>query len=75
MWVSAYIHTNPAKDGFVKNLQDYKWSSYNDYALERNLPIIYKNLIVDLFEDKKNFKKQTFSLVSENKLSRGILDI
>ena len=47
MWTSAYIHMNAVKDGLVKNPKDYDWSSYNDYALKRNLPIVCK-------EDRKS---------------------
>ena len=26
-----YIHQNPVKAGIVKNMEEYRWSSYNDY--------------------------------------------
>ena len=58
MWASAYIHTNAVKDGLVKHPKDYKWSSYNDYAFDRNLPIVNKELILGIFGDKKNFIEQ-----------------
>ena len=58
MWTSSYIHTNAVKDGLVKHSKDYKWSSYNDYAFDRNLPIVTKDLIIGTFEDKKNFIEQ-----------------
>lgn len=67
MWTSAYIHMNPVKDKIVKHPEDYKWSSYNDYTLDRNLPIVYRDLTMGLFEGKENFKKQTFSLASNVK--------
>lgn len=74
MWTSSYIHMNPVKDGIVKNPYQYKWSSYNDFVSERNLPIIYKQFFLDLFGSKDNFIKETFSLESNNLTSRGILD-
>ena len=58
MWTSSYIHTNAVKDGLVKHPKDYKWSSYNDYAFDRNLPIVSKDLIFGTFGDKKNFIEQ-----------------
>ena len=58
MWVSSYIHTNVVKDGLVKHPKDYKWSSYNDYAFDRNLPIVTKDLILGTFGDKENFIEQ-----------------
>lgn len=59
MWTSSYIHTNAVKDGLVKHPGEYKWSSYNDYAVERNLSIVTKDLILGTFGDKKNFIDQT----------------
>jgi len=58
MWISSYIHTNAVKDKLVKHPKDYKWSSYNDYAYDRNLPIINKDLLLSTFGDKKNFIEQ-----------------
>jgi hypothetical protein len=31
-----YIHNNPLKAGLVKNLDDYLWSSYQNFYLENN---------------------------------------
>ncbi|MCX6752480.1 MAG: transposase [Candidatus Nomurabacteria bacterium] len=59
MWTSAYIHMNPVKDKIVKHPSEYLWSSYNDYASDRNLPIINKELLIGTFGDINNFKKQT----------------
>ncbi|MFA5888989.1 MAG: transposase [Candidatus Paceibacterota bacterium] len=61
MWTSAYIHMNPVKDGIVKSPEKYKWSSYNDYVEERNLPIVTKDLLLDLFGDKNVFKEETLN--------------
>lgn len=58
MWISSYIHTNAVKDGLVKHPREYKWSSYNDYAFDRNLPIVTKDLILGTFGDKKSFIEQ-----------------
>lgn len=32
-----YIHQNPVKAGLVKYIEDYKWSSYNEYIDEPKL--------------------------------------
>ena len=61
MWTSSYIHMNPVKDGLVKNPEDYKWSSYNDFTEERNLPITYKKLLISTFGNKNNFIKETLN--------------
>ena len=76
MWTSAYIHTNAVKDGLVKHPSQYKWSSYNDFASDRNLPIVCKDLILELFCDQNGFEKETTRLISEEKsMSRGVLDM
>ncbi len=61
MWLSSYIHMNPVKDGLVKYPSEYKWSSYNNFALNGDLPIINKELLLGTFGDIDNFKKQTSS--------------
>lgn len=62
MWTSSYVHMNPVKDKLVSKPSDYLWSSYNDYAQNRNLPIINKDLILKIFGSKKDFIEQTFTL-------------
>jgi REP element-mobilizing transposase RayT len=59
MWTSSYIHMNPVKDGLVKHPKDYKWSSYNDYFSNRNLPIVNKEFLIETFGDVNNLIEQT----------------
>jgi putative transposase len=59
MWTSAYIHMNPVKDKLVKQPFEYLWSSYNDYAYDRNLPIVTKELLIETFGNQNNLRKQT----------------
>ncbi|MBI3934562.1 MAG: transposase [Acidobacteria bacterium] len=33
----AYMHLNPVRKGLVKRPEDWKWSSYNNFALDRAL--------------------------------------
>jgi len=61
MWATSYIHMNPVKSNLVTKPEEYNWSSYNDYADDRNLPIIYKDFIIDVFENKENLIKQTLN--------------
>jgi len=61
MWVSAYIHMNPVKDGTVNSPEKYPWSSYNDFVNNRNLPIISKEFLIEVFDNSTNFKKQTLN--------------
>lgn len=61
MWTSSYIHMNPVKDKIVKYPEDYKWSSYNDFASDRNLQIVNKDFLLELFGDKKSFIEETLN--------------
>lgn len=51
--VLRYIHKNPVKAGLIKNIQEYKWSSYNEY--------IKKPVIIDA-----TFALQIFSTERKN---------
>jgi len=66
MWTSSYIHMNPVKDKLVKNPEEYKWSSYQDFASDRNLPIVYKKFLLEIFEDKKSFIKETLNFETKD---------
>lgn len=66
MWTSVYIHMNPVKDGLVNNPEKYKWSSYSDFASNRNLPIVSKELLIETFGDQKSFIKETLNFNIEN---------
>lgn len=68
MWTSAYIHMNAVKDGLVKHPSEYKWSSYNDFAGKRNLPMITKDLIISTFGNEKNFIEQTLNFSTKETL-------
>ncbi len=61
MWTSAYIHMNPVKDKLTKNPEEYKWSSYNDFASNRNLPIVDKRLLLSVFGNKNSLIQETLS--------------
>ncbi|MFZ2522717.1 MAG: transposase [Minisyncoccia bacterium] len=64
MWTSAYIHTNPLKDGLVSNINDYKWSSYIDYTSDRNFILVYRQIIEELF-DGNDFLDETINLSND----------
>ena len=67
MWASTYIHMNPVKDKLVKKPEDYKWSSYNDFASDRNLPIINKTFLLEIFGNQKSFIKETSNFNTKDK--------
>lgn len=61
MWTSAYIHMNPVKDGIVKSPEEYIWSSYKDYIEDGNLPILNKDLLLEMFNNKDSFRTETLN--------------
>lgn len=61
IWTPCYIHMNPVKDKLVKHPKDYQWSSYNDYASNRNLPVVSKEFLLETFGNVKNFIEQTLN--------------
>ncbi|HEX9666213.1 MAG TPA: transposase [Thermodesulfobacteriota bacterium] len=67
--LSAYIHLNPLRAGMVKNLKQYRWSSYLDYVSDRGkIPErLDKEFILSQFaEDTKEARKRYRSYVKEN---------
>lgn len=61
IWVSSYVHMNAVKDGIVKHPSDYEWSSYNDYASSRNIPIVNKEFLIETFGSIDNLIEQTLN--------------
>jgi len=49
-----YIHNNPVRHGFVKQMSLYPWSSY-DSILSDNPTTLKRNEVLTLFGDKENF--------------------
>jgi REP element-mobilizing transposase RayT len=66
-----YIHQNPLRAGLVKQMEDWKYSSFNDYIKIRNgnlcNQILAKNLIGF---DESNFLKESYSLIDNEKISK-----
>jgi REP element-mobilizing transposase RayT len=76
MWLSAYIHQNPATAGIVKNLEDYPYSSYLDYIGKRNSDLCEKNVILDKFknvDDYKKFVADSGPLIAQRKEIQALL--
>lgn len=55
--VSRYIHLNPLVSGIVKNLYDYKWSSYFNYLGKENTLHCFKDPILASFSSEKSYEK------------------
>lgn len=52
--VLRYIHQNPLRAGIVKNISNYKWSSYNDYLTTKDT-IINKDHIRKYFPSIESY--------------------
>ena len=58
--VLRYIHQNPVKAGLVKNVDEYKYSSYNDYINENGTLIDYEFAFSLIKKDEFiNFNKES----------------
>jgi len=51
----AYVHLNPVKHKFTSDFKSYRYSSYQAYLSEK-LSNLERGYILELFEDKENFK-------------------
>ncbi|HET7118894.1 MAG TPA: transposase [Hanamia sp.] len=52
--VTYYVHINPVHHGFVKNLEDWKFSSYNSYLSDLTTKLSKKE-IIEIFGSKNYF--------------------
>ena len=52
--IIRYIHYNPVHHRFVKDMRDWKFSSYESY-LSTKPTLLKKNVVIDLFDDIENF--------------------
>lgn len=52
--VSRYIHLNPLSSFLVKNLDEYEWSSYLEYAHNKN-GVCSKDAILSYFKSPKEY--------------------
>jgi len=77
MLVSSYIHMNPVKDKLVNKPEDYSWSSFNDFILDRNNEIITTNFLTQIFGTKDRFEKENVELYKQkmSKVPFDILDV
>jgi len=52
--LSRYIHLNPVRAGMVGKPEEYEWSSYRHYMVERNAPEwLNRNFILGYFSEKQ----------------------
>ncbi|MBP2661400.1 MAG: transposase like protein, partial [Firmicutes bacterium] len=71
-----YIHNNPVKAGIVKNMEEYKWSSYTIYTeTENQNSSIDKRFILEMFSD--DIEKSTKLFIDYSKIQddRQFIDL
>lgn len=56
MHVSRYIHLNPYVSNLVKNLEDFRYSSYPDYVGLRDNQLCNKELVLGFFKNIGEYK-------------------
>ena len=67
-----YIHSNPVKDGFAKNIEQWEYSSYNHYLYDTG-KFLNKAQVLEYFGGFDNFKQVheqpfDYSILKKNKL-------
>lgn len=72
--VLRYIHQNPLKAGMVKTVEEYKWSSYNEYLNSKN-KIINSEFILDIFNEDRNKAIELFKEFHKIENNDNCLDI
>lgn len=55
--VSRYIHLNPLVSLLVKDLKEYRWSSYKEFVQNDSRGICTKESILSFFKSPENYKQ------------------
>lgn len=55
--LSRYIHLNPLVAHLVKGLEEYKWSSYNEFLYPNFNGFCSKQIILDFFNSPEGYQK------------------
>lgn len=61
--LSRYIHLNPVASFLVKNLDEYPWSSYEEYITNKG-GFCKRQLVLDLFKSPQMYKQFILDQVS-----------
>jgi putative transposase len=69
LWLSAYIHQNPAVAGLVDDLKDYPYNSYIDYAGLREGKLSDQSFILGMLKDNRGLYKK-FVIESFDKIKK-----
>jgi len=65
--LSFYIHLNPIRAGMVKDLNDYRWSSYHDYVRLQKVHkwVLAEEILKELSESKQSAQIKYRELIIE----------
>jgi len=55
--LSRYIHLNPLVGYLIKDLEEYRWSSYKEYVGLATTNICSKNVILEQFRSSQDYKQ------------------
>ena len=55
--LSRYIHLNPVVSYITRDINSYKWSSYNEFLGTANVQICSKSIILDQFESPESYER------------------
>jgi putative transposase len=72
LWLSAYIHQNPATAGLVWDLSDWKWSSYPEYISKKRELCDMEVLMIELKhrDQYREFVENSFNEMTKVKSSK-----
>lgn len=76
----SYIHNNPVKAKIVKNANEYKYSSYNDYIYKKGIindekiELVFQTKKIDLDDFKKMHESARYSYEDYDKESEEIVE-
>lgn len=65
--LSFYIHLNPVRAGMVRELEEYKWSSYHDYVKTKKIHhwVSCEEILKGLGKDEKESRAEYRKLIRE----------
>ncbi|WP_242661503.1 transposase [Alkaliphilus metalliredigens] len=71
--VIRYIHQNPIKAGMIRNIKDYRWSSYREYSVTPK--IIDKEYVLKIFAKDNDIAIELFVKFNKENNSDECLEI
>ena len=76
LWVSAYIHQNPAVSGLVKEPSTYLYSSYSEYLSSSDKELCDTKIVLEQYTEKRiyqDFVSKSLESITRRKSAEGAL--